>query len=82
MCAVSYGGIAGAARAVEDLRRLAVALRMVPLVQGVICPLYARNRDDEGRFHGNPTQIEAAAEVLDALAYFGTTLRSRRLAES
>lgn len=82
MCAVSYGGIAGAARAVEDLRRIAVALRMVPLVQGVICPLYAQNRDDEGRFHGNPTQIEAAAEVLDALAYFGTTLRSRRLAES
>lgn len=80
MCAVAYGGVSGAARAVEDLRRIAVALRMVPLVEGVVCPLYARQRDDEGRFHGNPIQIEAAAETLDTLADMGATLKARRLA--
>ena len=80
MCAVGYGGIAGAARAIEDLRRVAVALKMLPLVQGVACPLYAQNRDEEGRFHGNPTQIEAAHEVLDILADYGAVLKARRLA--
>lgn len=80
MCAVAYGGISGAARAVEDLRRVAVALKMIPLVQGVVCPLYAQQRDDEGRFHGNPTQIEAAADMLTALADYGAVLKARRLA--
>lgn len=80
MCAVAYGGISGAARAVEDLRRVAVALKMIPLVQGVVCPLYAQQRDDEGRFHGNPTQIEAAAEMLNTLADYGAVLKARRLA--
>lgn len=79
ICAVAYGGVSGAARAVEDLRRIAVALRMIPLVQGVVCPLYAQQRDDEGRFHGNPTQIEAAAETLDILADLGAVLKARRL---
>ena len=82
MCAVAYGGISGAARAVEDLRRVAVALRMIPLVQGVVCPLYAQQRDDEGRFHGNPTQIEAATETLDILADLGAVLKARRLTAS
>lgn len=80
MCAVAYGGISGAARAVEDLRRVAVALKMIPLVQGVVCPLYAQQRDDEGRFHGNPTQIEAAHDMLNTLADFGAVLKARRLA--
>lgn len=80
MCAVAYGGISGAARAVEDLRRVAVALKMIPLVQGVVCPLYAQQRDDEGRFHGNPTQIEAAVDMLTTLADYGAVLKARRLA--
>ena len=80
MCAVAYGGISGAARAVEDLRRVAVALKMIPLVQGVVCPLYAQQRDDEGRFHGNPTQIEAAGELLSSVADYGAVLKGRGLA--
>ncbi|MBC9247460.1 NAD(P)H-dependent oxidoreductase [Paracoccus sp. 11-3] len=80
MCAVAYGGVSGAARAVEDLRRVAVALKMIPLVQGVVCPLYAQQRDDEGRFHGNQTQTEAAAETLNILAEMGAVLKARRLA--
>ncbi|MBK4216828.1 NAD(P)H-dependent oxidoreductase [Paracoccus caeni] len=78
MSTVAYGGISGAARAVEDLRRVAIALRMVPLVQGVVCPLYAQQRDEEGRFIGNPLQTAAAGEMLDALADFGSLLKSRR----
>ena len=80
MCAVAYGGISGAARAVEDLRRVAVALKMIPLVQGVVCPLYAGQRDAEGRFHGNEVQTAAAHETLDTLADFGALLKTRRLA--
>jgi len=80
MAAVGYGGISGAARAVEDLRRVAIALRMVPLVQGVVCPLYAQQRDEEGRFHANPTQTTATTETLDALADLGGILKARRAA--
>ena len=79
MSTVSYGGIAGGARAVEDLRRIAIPLKMVPLVQAVMCPMYAQQRDDEGRFHGNPLQVEAAGEMLDALADFGAVLKAQRL---
>lgn len=82
MCAVAYGGISGAARAVEDLRRVAVALKMVPLVQGVVCPLYGQQRDEEGRFIPNATQIAAAAETLDTLADWGAMLRQRRLSQA
>lgn len=80
MATVGYGGISGASRAVEDLRRVAIGLRMVPLVQGVVCPLYAQQRDEGGRFNGNHTQTVAAAETLDALADFGTVLKARRAA--
>lgn len=78
MATIGYGGISGAARAVEDLRRVAIGLRMVPLVQGVICPLFAQQRDEEGRFTGNALQTAAAADMLDALADFGAVLKSRR----
>ena len=78
MSVISYGGISGALRAAEDLRRVGVALNMVPLNHNVVAPLYRQQCDDTGRFVPNPTQTAAARDVLDALADWGGMLRARR----
>lgn len=80
MSIISYGGISGAIRAAEDLRRTGVALNMVPLNQNIVAPLYAKQCDDEGRFAPNAVQTEAAKDVLNALSEWGQLLQQRRLA--
>lgn len=79
MSVISYGGISGALRAAEDLRRVGVALNMVPLNHNVVAPLYRQQCDDAGVFSPNPTQFEAARDMLDALAEWGAMLRERRM---
>ncbi|AHD02235.1 NADPH-dependent FMN reductase [Leisingera methylohalidivorans] len=80
MSVFSYGGISGAIRAAEDLRRTAVALNMVPLNHNIVAPLYTQQCDDEGRFSPNPVQADAAQDVLNALSEWGEMLRNRRQA--
>lgn len=80
MSIVSYGGIACAIRAAEDLRRTGVALNMVPLNHNVVAPLYAQQCDDEGIFSPSSIQTTAAQDALNSLSEWGDMLKLRRLA--
>lgn len=45
---MSYGGIAGGTRAVQQLRLVAIELQMIPIRAGVHIPLYWNQLDEKG----------------------------------
>ena len=65
---VSYGGISGGIRAVEALIPVCTALRMTPVVEGVVLPFPFGRVDDEGRFIGDGDNSAAADAMLGQLA--------------
>jgi NAD(P)H-dependent FMN reductase len=74
---VSYGGVAGGTRAVEQLRLVSVELQMTPIRAGVVIPFVSRAFDASG----NPTnevQAKQAAAMLDQLLWWAKVLAEGR----
>ena len=75
---VSYGGVAGGVRAVEQLRQVAVELHMAPLRDAVAIPM-ARRAFAEGVLAAPGGRIaDDAATMLDRLAWWGRALAAAR----
>jgi NAD(P)H-dependent FMN reductase len=72
---VSYGGVAAGTRAVQALKPVLVALKMLPVNEGVNIPFVREHIDGDGRF--KPTEIEDASArvMLDELARVTRILR-------
>ncbi|MDH6542265.1 NADPH-dependent FMN reductase [Streptomyces lavendulae] len=77
---VSYGGIAGGHRAVEQLRQVFAELHAVTLRDTVSFHNAWEKFDDEGRPHDEDGASKAASVLLDQLAWWGVTLREGRAA--
>ncbi|MFH8800494.1 NADPH-dependent FMN reductase [Streptomyces sp. NPDC017936] len=77
---VSYGGMAGGHRAVEQLRQVFAEMHAVTLRDTVSFPMVWEKFDDEGRPHDEDGAGKAAAVLLDQLAWWGLTLREGRAA--
>ncbi|MFE9022256.1 NADPH-dependent FMN reductase [Streptomyces sp. NPDC007808] len=75
---VSYGGMAGGQRAVEQLRQVFAELHAVTLRDTVSFHMAWERFDDEGRPHDQDGTAKAAAVLLDQLAWWGLTLREGR----
>ena len=75
---VSYGGGAGGARAVEQLRLVAIEMQMAPIREGVVIPM-ARMAFDESGQPTNPTLNDRATSMLNQLAWWTTALRAARV---
>ena len=75
---VSYGGPAGGTRAVQMVKPMMVALKMVVLLESVGAPLFADRIDDKGVFHGSELQEAHAKMMLDALAKWTKALAAMR----
>jgi NAD(P)H-dependent FMN reductase len=75
---VSYGGIAAGTRALQMMKQVVMAVRMVPIFEAVSIPFVATLIDDDGRFQ--PTEIieKAAAAMLDELVKAEAALRPLR----
>lgn len=75
---VSYGGISGGLRAVEQLRQVFAELHAVTIRDSVILPRARRQFDADG----NPVDPDwvnsAAAAMLDQLAWWAISLREAR----
>jgi NAD(P)H-dependent FMN reductase len=74
---VSYGGTASGARAVEQLRLVAIELRMVPIRDEVNVRLIGVALDDQGR----PTDefyAKRAATMIDTLLWWARVARDGR----
>jgi NAD(P)H-dependent FMN reductase len=75
---VSYGGMAGGQRAVEQLRQVFAELHAVTLRDTVAFPMAWERFDDDGRPRDEEGVGKAAAVLLDQLAWWGLTLREGR----
>lgn len=74
---VSYGGVAGGTRAVQALKPVLAALKMVPAVAAVPIPFVATLLDDRG-FQPSEALEDGAAALFDELAEWTAALAPLR----
>ncbi|HTH05875.1 MAG TPA: NADPH-dependent FMN reductase [Ilumatobacteraceae bacterium] len=60
---VGYGGVAGGTRAVQAIKPVCIAVRMVPLFDSVYIPWIAQQIDEDGAFISTEA-LEASANVM------------------
>lgn len=77
---VSYGGVAAGTRAVQMLKQVVTALKMLPLFEAVSIPFHTQFIDEEGGLAANETMVKAAAAMLDELVLAEAMLAPRRAA--
>lgn len=76
---VSYGGVAGGTRAVQMLKQMLVALKMMPIPEQVTLPFYNQHMKD-GVLSPPEAQAKAAVTMLDELARWANALKPLRTA--
>ncbi|MFI6935573.1 NADPH-dependent FMN reductase [Streptomyces sp. NPDC050287] len=79
---VSYGGMAGGQRAVEQLRQVFAELHAVTVRDTVSFHMAWEQFDERGRPRDPEGVGKAAAVLLDQLAWWGITLREGRTARA
>jgi NAD(P)H-dependent FMN reductase len=70
---VSYGGISGGLRAVQITKQVVSTLKMVPLVEAVAVPFFARRIENDA-FKSDDALDKSAATMLDELARWNAAL--------
>jgi NAD(P)H-dependent FMN reductase len=75
---VSYGGVAAGTRAVQQLKEIVTALKMLPAVEAVNIPFHAQFIDDDGRVQANEIMEGAAHAMLNELVRLEAALRPLR----
>jgi NAD(P)H-dependent FMN reductase len=75
---VSYGGVAAGTRAVQQLKPVVSALRMLSVVAAVSIPFFPQFLDEEGRVQANEIMEESVVAMLDELVHTEAALRSLR----
>ena len=74
---VSYGGISGGMRAVQAAKLTVSALKMVPLVEAVAIPFFAK-RIENGVFTSDDVLDRSASVMLDELVRWNEALKTLR----
>ncbi|HEY1508047.1 MAG TPA: NAD(P)H-dependent oxidoreductase [Solirubrobacteraceae bacterium] len=80
---VSYGGVAAGTRAMQQLKPVVSALKMVPMVEAVNIPFVAQFIDDDENVVANEVMEQAVVAMLHELNLMQETLhrlREQRLA--
>ena len=75
---VSYGGVAGGARAVYALRPIVAQLKMMAIPEGVTMQAFTQYFDAEGNFHATEQLEGGAAGMLAELEKWAKTLATLR----
>jgi len=75
---VSYGGPAGGIRAVQMVKPMLSALKLVVLLESVMAPLFMHSIDAQGVFNPSELQEAGAQAMLDALAKWSQSLATMR----
>ncbi|WP_327155377.1 NADPH-dependent FMN reductase [Streptomyces tubercidicus] len=75
---VSYGGISGGLRAVEQLRLVFAELHATTVRETVSFPLAGKLFDDTGRLHDPAPAAQAADTLLHQLTWWAVALREAR----
>jgi NAD(P)H-dependent FMN reductase len=74
---VSYGGVAGGTRAVQQLKQVVTALKMIPVAESVNLPFLAQFIDDSGAVRPNEMMTRSADAMLDELARITALIRPK-----
>jgi NAD(P)H-dependent FMN reductase len=74
---VSYGGIAGGARAVLMLKQISTSVKMMPMFEGVGVPFFTQQIEG-GVFKPTAAQETAATAMLDELLRWAGALKTLR----
>jgi NAD(P)H-dependent FMN reductase len=75
---VSYGGVSGGTRAVQQLKQIVQAVQMYAVAGGVIIPWVAQMIGEDGVFRADEPMDAAASVMLDELAEVGGALAALR----
>lgn len=76
---VSYGGVSAGLRAVQAVKPMLTALRMMPIPEAVSIPFFSQYVDREARtFDPGEVQAKAAVNMLDELHKWAAALRTLR----
>jgi NAD(P)H-dependent FMN reductase len=76
---VSYGGLSGGLRSVAMTKPILAALKMVPIVEAVVLPMYAQHVDKgTGAFVPGEAADKSCAVMLDELKRWESALRTLR----
>ncbi|MDQ1724024.1 MAG: hypothetical protein QOG52_1052 [Frankiaceae bacterium] len=75
---VSYGGIAAGTRAVQAIKQVVTALKMMPMFEGVNVPFVRQFLDADNRFVPNDILDAAAPAMLNELARWTSAMSSLR----
>jgi len=72
---VSYGGVAAGTRAVQQLKQVLTALKMVTIAESVNIPFFPQFIDEAGNVRPNDAMTRAADAMLNELLRITTLLR-------
>lgn len=76
---VSYGGVSGGLRSVQMTKLVLTSLKVVPVVEAVALPFFAKGMNAEtGTFDGGEVQEKAAFAMLDELLKWTNALAPLR----
>lgn len=75
---VSYGSLAGGARAVEHLRGISAEVKMYDLREQILLPNYWESLDENGKYQFTESHEKAANEILDALVFWAGVMKDGR----
>lgn len=75
---ISYGSLAGGARAIEHLRAVAAQTKMYDLREVILLPNYFQHLDEEGKYQFTKEQVIAANALLDSLIFWSKKMKEAR----
>ncbi len=75
---VSYGGLGAGTRAVQQLKPVLAALKMVPLVEAVHIPFFSKYLNDEEKFLPEEGNIKAAEGMIAEMVKWAGALQPLR----
>jgi len=76
---VSYGGVSGGLRSTQMLKQVVTALNMMPIVDQVNIPFFAKLIDDKGTFMPNETITKSAEVMFSELERWSDALKAMRV---
>ena len=75
---VSYGGVAAGTRAVQQLRQVVNAQKMMAVTESINIPFFAKHIDDQEKFNSDETLDHSAKMMLDELEKWTVALKTMR----
>ncbi len=75
---VSYGGLSGGIRAVQQLKQVLSSVKMVPLAESVNIPFFTKHIDAEGKFTADDILNRSLETMLKELAIWTEAMKQMR----